>query len=104
MTRDGDMVLFDFGAEYYCFCSDITCSWPANGKFTKDQKIVYNAVLKANRSVFFISVGDLLQDLDPQPFRILINILLVMKPHFLLKFTKKNCIPYSRKRLNREFE
>jgi len=49
--RDGDMLLFDFGAEYYCSCSDITCSWPANGKFTKDQKIVYNAVLKANRAV-----------------------------------------------------
>ena len=44
------MVLFDFGAEYYCFCSDITCSWPISGKFTKNQKIVYNAVLKANRS------------------------------------------------------
>ena len=25
-------MLFDFGAEYYCFCSDITCSWPINGK------------------------------------------------------------------------
>ncbi len=43
------MVLFDFGAEYYCSCSDITCSWPANGKFTKEQKVIYNAVLKANR-------------------------------------------------------
>ncbi|XP_023340154.1 xaa-Pro dipeptidase [Eurytemora carolleeae] len=32
LIKDGDMVLFDFGAEYYCFCSDITCSWPANGK------------------------------------------------------------------------
>lgn len=50
--REGDMLLFDFGAEYYCFCSDITCSWPVNGKFTVNQKIVYNAVLKANRAVF----------------------------------------------------
>lgn len=49
--KDGDMVLFDFGAEYYCFCSDITCSWPINGKFTEKQKIVYNAVLRANRAV-----------------------------------------------------
>ena len=39
------------GAEYYCFCSDITCSFPANGKFTPRQKIVYNAVLSANRAV-----------------------------------------------------
>lgn len=50
-VEDGDMVLFDMGAEYYCFCSDITCSYPANGKFTEDQKLVYNAVLRANRAV-----------------------------------------------------
>ena len=36
--RDGDIVLFDMGGEYYCFCSDITCSYPANGKFTEKQK------------------------------------------------------------------
>lgn len=43
--------LFDMGAEYYCFASDITCSFPANGKFNEKQKIVYNAVLAANRAV-----------------------------------------------------
>ena len=37
--RDGDMVLFDFGAEYCCYCSDVTCSWPVNGKFTEAQKV-----------------------------------------------------------------
>lgn len=47
----GDMCLFDMGAEYHCYCADITCSFPANGKFTEDQKIVYNAVLKAQRAV-----------------------------------------------------
>jgi len=50
-VKDGDMLLFDFGAEYCCYCSDITCSYPANGKFTDKQKIVYNAVLRANRAV-----------------------------------------------------
>ena len=39
------------GGEYCCYASDITCSFPANGKFTEDQKIVYNAVLKASRAV-----------------------------------------------------
>ena len=43
--------LFDMGAEYFCYASDITCSFPANGKFTERQKIIYNAVLKANRAV-----------------------------------------------------
>ena len=39
------------GGEYYCYASDITCSYPVNGKFTQDQKNIYNAVLKANRAV-----------------------------------------------------
>nr|CAD1843163.1 unnamed protein product [Ananas comosus var. bracteatus] len=49
--KDGDMALFDMGAEYNFYGSDITCSFPVNGKFTKDQLIVYNAVLKAHNAV-----------------------------------------------------
>ncbi|KAL6053631.1 hypothetical protein STEG23_018864, partial [Scotinomys teguina] len=49
--KDGDMCLFDMGGEYYCFASDITCSFPANGKFTEDQKAIYEAVLKSCRTV-----------------------------------------------------
>ena len=45
-------VLFDWGSLYYHFCSDITCSWPVNGKFTPNQKLVYEAVLRANMEVF----------------------------------------------------
>ncbi|XP_047678385.1 probable Xaa-Pro aminopeptidase MGG_05684 [Tachysurus fulvidraco] len=45
------MCLFDMGGEYYCYSSDITCSFPANGKFTPDQKAVYEAVLKSSRTV-----------------------------------------------------
>ena len=33
------MVLFDMGAEYCCYNSDITCSWPVNGRFTEKQKV-----------------------------------------------------------------
>jgi len=51
LIRDGDMCLNDMGGEYYCYTSDITCSFPANGKFSEDQKTIYNAVLKANRAV-----------------------------------------------------
>lgn len=50
-VKDGDMCLFDMGCEYYCYGSDITCSFPANGKFTADQKIIYEAVLKSSRAV-----------------------------------------------------
>ncbi|KAJ1368481.1 hypothetical protein KIN20_029616 [Parelaphostrongylus tenuis] len=50
--KDGDMCLFDMGPEYNCYASDITTSFPANGKFTDKQKIIYNAVLDANQTVF----------------------------------------------------
>lgn len=48
---DGDICLFDMGAEYHCYASDITCSFPANGTFTDDQKLVYTAVLNAQKAV-----------------------------------------------------
>ncbi|GMR45549.1 hypothetical protein PMAYCL1PPCAC_15744, partial [Pristionchus mayeri] len=52
LIKDGDMCLFDMGPEYNCYASDITTSFPANGKFTDRQKLFYNAVLDANRTVF----------------------------------------------------
>ena len=39
------------GGEYYCYTSDITCSFPVNGKFTEKQKGIYEAVLKSSRAV-----------------------------------------------------
>eukprot|EP01018_Ginkgo_biloba_P015050 Gb_15755 [translate_table: standard] len=49
--ENGDMALLDMGAEYHFYGSDITCSFPVNGKFTKDQRLVYNAVLGAHKAV-----------------------------------------------------
>jgi Xaa-Pro aminopeptidase len=42
--QDGDILLMDFGAEYAHYASDVTRTIPVNGKFTKRQKDVYNAV------------------------------------------------------------
>ncbi len=44
--KDGDLVLFDIGAEYGNYAADLSRTIPANGKFTKRQKECYNAVLK----------------------------------------------------------
>lgn len=48
---DGTMALLDMGGEYRCYASDITCSFPVNGRFTDDQKVIYNAVLDAHNQV-----------------------------------------------------
>ncbi len=45
ICEDGEMVLMDFGAEYGNYCADLTRTVPVNGKFSKRQKIVYNACL-----------------------------------------------------------
>lgn len=49
--KNGDMCLFDMGSEYHYYGSDITTTFPANGVFTADQRIVYNAVWDAVKAV-----------------------------------------------------
>lgn len=49
--KESDMALLDMGAEYHCYCSDITCSYPVSGRFTDDQRLIYGAVLDAQRHV-----------------------------------------------------
>ncbi len=44
--KDGDIILLDVAAEYGNYASDMTRVVPVNGKFTKRQKDVYNAVLR----------------------------------------------------------
>ncbi|KAH8318825.1 hypothetical protein KR074_007311 [Drosophila pseudoananassae] len=50
-VQDGELCLFDMGANYCGYAADITCTFPANGKFTADQKFIYNAVLAARNAV-----------------------------------------------------
>lgn len=45
ICKDGDMILFDFGAEYANYSADMSRTIPVNGKFTERQKQCYNAVL-----------------------------------------------------------
>ena len=45
--RKGDLLLIDAGAEYECYASDITRTFPVNGKFSRAQRDVYSLVLAA---------------------------------------------------------
>ncbi len=44
---DGDLVLIDAGCELECFASDITRTFPVNGRFSKAQRTLYDLVLQA---------------------------------------------------------
>lgn len=50
-AKDGDLILFDLGAEYDYYCSDISRTIPVNGKFTDRQKQIYQIVLNAMKEV-----------------------------------------------------
>lgn len=43
--KDGDLILIDAGAEYEGYASDITRTFPVNGKYTSAQREVYDVVL-----------------------------------------------------------
>ncbi|XP_072040288.1 xaa-Pro aminopeptidase 3-like [Amphiura filiformis] len=45
LIHDGEMVLMDAGCEYHGYASDITRTWPVNGKFSDAQAELYGAVL-----------------------------------------------------------
>ncbi|MCQ4307110.1 Xaa-Pro aminopeptidase [Pseudomonas stutzeri] len=50
--KDGDLVLIDAGCEIDCYASDITRTFPVNGRFSPEQKVIYELVLAANEEAF----------------------------------------------------
>jgi Xaa-Pro aminopeptidase len=47
--KDGDLILIDAGAEYKGYASDITRTFPVNGKYSKAQREVYDVVLDVQK-------------------------------------------------------
>ena len=43
--KDGDLVLIDAGAELECYAADISRTFPVNGKYSKEQRALYEIVL-----------------------------------------------------------
>ncbi len=50
--KDGDLVLIDAGCEIDCYASDITRTFPVSGRFSAEQRAIYELVLAANEEAF----------------------------------------------------
>jgi len=50
VTRDGDLVVMDVGASYRGYTADVTRTVPVNGRFTPEQRAVYDIVLEAQEA------------------------------------------------------
>ncbi len=73
-VNDGELILLDLGVEYKHYCSDITRVYPANGKFTKRQKEVYEVVLEANKkTIEWLKAGVTLKEFNDYGKQILID-------------------------------
>lgn len=65
ICKDGDLVLIDIGAEYAYYNSDITRTFPINGKFSKRQLEIYNAVLTIHdKAISLIKPGTAIEKLN----------------------------------------
>jgi Xaa-Pro aminopeptidase len=70
--ESGDVVVMDVGAEYAGYAADVTRTLPVNGKFTPEQRKVYQAVRHAQDEVFkIIKPGTTLGDLDKKATEII---------------------------------
>jgi Xaa-Pro aminopeptidase len=70
--QDGDLLLVDAGAEYKGYASDITRTFPINGKFTDAQRDIYDLVLKCQKScVDMVRPGVRLEDLKTHSVEVL---------------------------------
>ncbi len=56
--NDGDLVLVDAGCEINCYASDITRTFPVNGRFSEPQRALYDIVLEANQVAIDHVVAD----------------------------------------------
>ncbi|HLO59001.1 MAG TPA: aminopeptidase P family protein [Bacteroidales bacterium] len=96
VIENGDLVLMDIGAQYKGYSGDITRTIPANGKFTSEQKEIYEIVYQAQNAVFKLcKAGNSFSDLYTASDQVLAKGLLDLGIISDLKdapaFTLHNC-------------
>ena len=51
-VQDGEVMLMDAGCELHGYASDVTRTWPVSGRFTPEQRAVYDIVYQIYRCVW----------------------------------------------------
>ena len=75
--KEEDLVLFDLGYNHDGYSADISRTFPVNGKFTGNQRAIYEAVLACNKAVIAMAKPGLtIKDLQD----------------FTVEFLRKECI------------
>jgi Xaa-Pro aminopeptidase len=78
--QDGDLLLIDAGCEVNGYASDITRTWPVNGKFSGPQKDVYEIVLEAQmKSIAAVKPGAVFQTYYDVSLKTLVRGLIDLK-------------------------
>ncbi len=78
--KDGELFLLDAAAEYKYYSSDITRTFPVNGKFSELQKKVYEVVLKAEKeAIKMCKIGNTNKQINDQTIKILTEGLVELK-------------------------
>ncbi len=71
--RDGDLVLIDAGCEYQGYAGDITRTFPVSGKFSKEQREIYDIVLAAEyKALEILGPGSSMQAATEGAVRVMI--------------------------------
>ena len=71
-SRDGDLILIDAGCEFDSYASDITRTYPVNGRFSAPQRVLYQLVLAAQAAALaVIRPGAIYTDMHDAAVRVL---------------------------------
>lgn len=57
ITESGELLVIDVGAEYHGYTADIARTLPVNGRFTKEQLLLYNLVLNAQQKAIDAAIA-----------------------------------------------
>jgi len=65
VLRDGELIVIDAGAEAEMYATDVTRTLPVGGKFTKEQRELYEIVLRAQKAgIAAAKAGVMVEDID----------------------------------------